>query len=251
MKISHSLLMVMGVLALGGLACAANLPGGAPDGVVYAGDQPVATPEGLYLLQWEPFQSTFVKPGADLQRYDKVIVDPVTVSYKTPPPPGWEQTGQGMVPNYALPEDTIKALEQAFHKVFVKELGKSSDFKVVTTKGPDVLRISPRIVDLVVTVPPQQQEHLGTTYATASAGRMTLVLEAQDSVSREALVAVGQTRAIEAADGALYAANLTANAGAVQEVLQRWADSLRQELDQFHSLPQLPPLPASDLKPPR
>lgn len=247
MKILHSLLLVG--LALGGLACAADLPGGAPAGIVYASGQSAATPQGLYLLEWEPFKSTYIKPDADLQRYDKVMVEPVTVSYKTPPRPEWQRQ-QGIVPNYPLPEKNLKALEKAFHKIFVKELGKSPNFTVVTEAGPDVLLISPRIVDLVVTVPPQQQQDLGTTYGASSAGRMTLVLEAQDSQSHEALVAVGQTRSVEEADGAVYAANLTSNTGAVQVILTRWADSLRRELDQFHSLPALPPLPAADLKPP-
>jgi hypothetical protein len=243
MKILHSLLLT--VLALGGLACAADLPGGAPGGIVYASDQGAATPEGLYRIEWQPFQSTFVKPGADLRMYDKVMVEPVTIAYKTPPRP--DDTGgedDMIIKNYALPEASIKALEKAFHDVFVKELGKSKDFTVVTTPGPDVLRIAPRIIDLQVTVPPQGDQDLGTFYHTFSAGSMTLVLEAQDSQSHEPLVAVGQTRDVQL-NGAMYSSNPAANSGAVQQLLQDWASELRQELDQFHSLPRLPALPAS------
>jgi hypothetical protein len=249
MKILHPLLSI--VLALGGLACAADLPGGAPNGIVYAPGQPAATPQGLHLLRWEPFKSTFVKPGADLQRYDKVMIDPVTLSYKTPPRPGVEG-GDMIIKNYALPESAIQDIEKAFHKAFVTELGKSPNFTVVKAPGPDVLLISPRIVDLVVTAPPQQQDQeLGTSYGVASAGRMTLVLEAQDSQSHEALVAVAQTRSVQTADNAFYSSNPATNSAAVREILRAWADSLRQELDQFHSLPRLPALPAADIAPPQ
>jgi len=244
MKILPFLLLT--VLALGGLACAADLPGGAPGGVVYASDQGAATPEGLYKIQWQPFESTFVKPGADLQVYDKVIVEPATVAYKTPPRQDDTRGEDDMiVPNYALPEASIKALEQAFHDAFVKELGKSKEFTVVTTPGPDVLRIAGRIIDLQVTVPPQGDQELGTAYHTVSAGSMTLVLEAQDSLSHEPLVAVGQTRAVQLNDGAIYSSNPASNSSAVRSLLQEWASDLRRELDQFHALPKLPALPAS------
>lgn len=39
----------------------------------------------LHRVEWEPFRITYVRPGEDLQRYDKVLVQEVTVSYKTPP----------------------------------------------------------------------------------------------------------------------------------------------------------------------
>jgi hypothetical protein len=74
---------------------------------------------------------------------------------------------------------------------------------------------------------------------------MTLILEARDSQSGEALVRVGQGRAIQTMDGGWYQNDPVSNSGAVRLLLHTWAEDLRIELDQFHRLPALPPVPTA------
>ena len=76
----------------------------------------------------------------------------------------------------------------------------------------------------------------------ASPGQMTLLLDASDSQSGEPLVRVGQMRSIQLADGGFYESDPVTNSTAVREMFQTWAYDLRRELDQFHSLPTLPPV---------
>jgi len=230
----HGLLLLV---CLAGVACAGHAPGG----IYYASDKGAVTPDGLHRVEWEPFRVTYVKPGADLQRYDKVLVQAVSVSYKTPPRRGSFDLG-AIDPNYALPDSAIESLKRYFHEAFVKALGKSQNFAVVEAPGPDVLLIAGHIVNLEIQVPPDQDQAADETTYTSSSGQMSLVLDARDSESGEPLVRVGQARAIQMSDGGWYQSDPVSNSSAVREIFQTWASDLRRELDQFHALPALPPV---------
>lgn len=224
-------------ILLAGVACASASPGG----VYYASGKGSVTPDGLHQVKWEPFAVTFVKPGANLGRYDKVLVQEVTVSYKTPPPKGnFEQ--ERIDPNYALPDSALQSLKRYFHQVFVEQLGRSKSFTVVDAPGPQVLLISGHIVNLEIQVPPFQDQDVDETDYTASSGQMTLILDARDSQSGEPLVRVGQARAIQMADGGWYQSDPVTNSAAVRQILASWASDLQRELDQFHALPEVPPV---------
>jgi hypothetical protein len=233
----HSLLILVGVT---GLACSGIAPEG---GIYYASGKGSVTPDGLHLVKHEAFRITYVKPGADLQRYDKVLVQEVTVSYKTPPRSG-RLGGDAIDPNYALPDSAIKSLKRYFHDAFVKELGRSQKFSVAEAPGPDVLLISGHIVNLQITAPPERDQSVDETVYTSSSGQMTLILDARDSKSGEPLVRVGQGRAIQNMDGGWHQSDPVSNSAAVREMFQNWAADLRIELDQFHRLPALPAVAA-------
>jgi hypothetical protein len=235
---------VSAVLALAYVGCTPSAPGG----IYYASGKGSVTPDGLHLLEWEPFRITYVRPGADLARYDKVLVEEVTISYKTPPAPRQERLQQDdmelkdTVPNYALPDSAIQAMKQFFHAEFTRALGRSKYYSVVHTAGPDVLLVGGHIVNLRIDVPPLQDQLGQERVFSSSAGDMTLILDASDSQSGEALVRVGQTKRIELSDAGWYASNPVSNSSAVRQSFQRWADDLTRELDQFHTLPALPPV---------
>jgi hypothetical protein len=232
----HGLLILV---CAAGLACVTPPPGG----IYYASGEGSVTPDGLHLVKHEPFQTTYVKPGADLQRYNKVLVQEVTVSYKTPPRPG--RSGLDAIdPNYALPDSAIKSLKRYFHSAFVKELGESQKFAVVEAPGPDVLLISGHIVNLQIKAPPERDQSVDETVYTSSSGQMTLILDARDSKSGEPLVRVGQGRAIQNMDGGWYQSDPVSNSAAVRQIFSTWASDLRLELDQLHRLPALPAVAA-------
>jgi len=224
-------------ILVAGIACA----GASPGGFYYASGKGSVTPDGLHQVEWEPFRVTYVKPGADLGRYDKVLVQEVTVSYKRPPPRGnFEQ--DSIDPNYALPDSALQSLKRYFHQAFVEKLGKSRIFTVVDAPGPQVLLISGHIVNLEIQVPPFQDQAVDETDFTASPGQMTLILDARDSQSGEPLVRVGQSRLIEMSDGGWYQSDPVTNSAAVREIFDNWASDLQRELDQLHSLPEIPPV---------
>jgi hypothetical protein len=230
----RALLILVG---LAGIACAGN----APEGIYYASGKGTVTPDGLHRVKWEPFGVTYLKPGADLQRYNKVLVQEVTVSYKTPPRRG-SFNRDAIVPNYALPDSAIASLKRYFHEAFVKALGESQNFTVAEAPGPEVLLISGHIVNLQIQAPPERDQAVDETDYTKSPGQMTLMLDARDSTSGEPLVRVGQARAIQMSGGGWHESDPVSNSSAVREIFQTWASDLRRELDQFHALPALPPV---------
>jgi hypothetical protein len=63
-----------------------------------------------------------------------------------------------------------------------------------------------------------------------------------ERTSGEPLVRVGQARAIELGDGSWQQADPVTNSAAVRQIFRTWAEDLRRELDQFHALPELPPV---------
>ena len=243
MTVSPAVLVrtVVASLALLGLACASGGVG-ANSKVYYATGGNAVTPDGLHQGKWEPFATTFVRPGAKLGGYDAVLLDAVTVSYQRPPRRNIMPGTGSMDANFSLSSSAIDHMKRYFKQAFTKELSRSNDFQIADAPGPNVLRISGHIVGLVITAPPQKDQLPTESVYTSSSGAMTLVLDAEDSVSGETLVRVGQRSPIAQGNGIgdFYNSNPVSNAGAVRQLFDSWASDLRRELDQFKSLPEIP-----------
>jgi hypothetical protein len=228
-------------LMLLGMGCASG-SGSGGDKVYYATGKDAVTPNGLHRVKWEPFAATFLKPGAKLGGYDAVILDKVTISYQRPPRrdpmPGMDN--DGMNANFALSSDATAHMKEYFGKSFAKELTRSNDFRVVDEPGPNVLRIAAHIVNLVITAPPMRDQAPDETVYTNSSGAMTLLLEAQDSLTGETLVSVGERQEISNGLSGFYSSNPVSNSGAVRQLFDNWAARLRKELDQLKALPEIP-----------
>ena len=202
-----------------------------------SGDLPV-TADGLHRIQSTRVGAAYLKPGASFAEFDAIIVDPVTVSYKSPPRQA--SSSNRSRGNFALNDSQMDRLKRIFQEVFQGELEKSQDYQLVTEPGPTVLRVSGHIVDLVVDVPPQRG---GERDFVVSAGEMTLILDVRDSVTREPLARVADRRAIQPASagpGRVYYSNPARNWGEVRNRLQRWASILREGLDYLKQLPEVP-----------
>jgi len=193
------------------------------------GDGP-DTADGLYRVRTTRVAAAFLKPGADFAGYDALIIDPVTVSYKS------GQTG--------LSPEAMQRLKDIFHEAFARQLGRSSVYSVVTEPGPSTLRVSGHLVDLVVSAPPPRGREM---MFVVEAGQMTLLLDARDSQSGEPLARISERRAVRpesAAIGGMYESTAVNDWGAVREIADRWARVLRDGLDDLHTLP-VPAAPAA------
>ena len=202
-----------------------------------SGDLPV-TADGLHRIESMQVGAVYLKPGASFAGFDAIVVDPVTVSYKSPPRQA--SSSNRSRGNFALNDSQMDRLKRIFQEVFQGELEKSEDYRLVTEPGPSVLRVSGHIVDLVVDAPPQRG---GERSFVMSAGEMTLILDVRDSVTREPLARVADRRAIQPASAGpsrVYYSNPTRNWGEVRNRLQRWANILREGLDYLKQLPEVP-----------
>jgi len=208
-----------------GLACATT-----PRPVEFqgGGDGP-DTADGLYRVRTTQIAVAFLKPGADFARYDGVMIDPVTVSFK-----------RG---SHALSADSVEQLESIFRDALARQLGRSNVYQVVSEPGAGTLRVSGHLVDLEVRAP---DSSLRDMIFVMDAGEMTLLLNVADSQSGEPLARVADRRKIRpqsAGVTGMYESTPVNNWGAVREISDRWARVLREGLDDLHSLP-VPAAPA-------
>lgn len=202
------------------------------------------TADGLVQVRTSQVGGAYVKPGARLGSYRKVMIDPVEVSYKRPPRSGSSLRGMGDA-NFALDEKEMANLQRLFQESFEKEFSRSQIFEVVREPGPDVLRVSGWIIDLVVRAP-RQRAGSDVTFV-RSAGEMTLVLDVRDSQSNAPLARIADRRAVQPSGGYdLYESNTVNITAELRRVFTRWARFLREGLDELQQLPAVPePEPAA------
>jgi hypothetical protein len=222
------------------VACATG-----PGGVQYASEGlDLTTPDGLHRVQNWRFGYAFVKPGADLARYDRAVIDSVSIAYKPAPNPAHASRDGIERGTYMLTPTAEKWFKFHLQKALAAELGKSEGFFVTERPAPDAIRVSGHIVDLVVHVPPNQGVTDATTNFIMNRGEFTLILDVRDAESGAPLLRVADHAGIKF-DGALghLPSSSATNTMAVRLVFQQAAVHLRQHLDDVRTLPEIPPAP--------
>jgi hypothetical protein len=143
-----------------------------------------AAPEGLSPVWSWQLEHVFVRPGAKLAGYRKVMIDPVKVDFHA----DWLRSmNEGRPPPHLTVEDTKRigdAHGARVHAVLADSF-KARGYEVVTAAGPDVLRVTPRLSNFYVNAP-----EIGFTYVMRTlddAGQTTFTLEARDSASGQLL----------------------------------------------------------------
>ena len=177
----------------------------------------------------------YVKPGMSLQGYTKLMIDEVTVAYQKEPRSSRQSPGASEQ-NFALRPSQMDNLKSWFHEAVVKELTKDDGYEIVDAPGPDVLRVSAYLVDLVVRVPTEKTA--GRQYTRArSYGEVTLVLELHDSESEEILGRVADRRdPTRNTDNSLAIVSPTYVKADVERLFGYWANVLREGLDRVREL---------------
>ena len=135
-------------------------------------------------------------------------------------------------PMKVRPEDMerIKAdLSTLFDEVFSKELTEKGGYDITTESADDVMRITPRIVDLDVYAPDTRSPGITHTF-TEQAGRMTLKLEIYDAVTGD-LIAAASDRQESPRRGYYQWTTSVSNRADARRMLERWAKDLRERLE--------------------
>jgi hypothetical protein len=116
---------------------------------------------------------------------------------------------------------------------FARELQATGNYQVVSESGPDVLRVTPRIVNLYLNAADAGSVARTRTYMT-SAGELTLLAELHDSSSNQLLMRVADRR--EADNVRLERTNGMVNDSEIRTVAGTWARVLRKALDKAHGI---------------
>ena len=119
-------------------------------------------------------------------------------------------------------------LSDLLDEVFRQELTANNAFVMSETGGENVIRITPRIVDLDIIAPDRMRDYIGYSM-TDSKGRMTLELEIHDSVSGKLLARMIDTRE-DPQKGYWEWTTSGDNRRAARFILIHWSNDLRDWL---------------------
>jgi hypothetical protein len=160
-----------------------------------ASGQATPSPDGLVLVKPRQVELAWLRPGADFRPYTKVIIDRTQVAFQ----PQWlKDYNLNTTFNKVSPEDAAKILAAAqtnFDDVFVNAF-KKAGYEVVTTTGPDVLRVNSGVLDLMLNAPEGQGSGIRSTWI-ITAGQAALIVEVRDTVSNALLGRIADREATQ------------------------------------------------------
>lgn len=195
-----------------------------PNFTALAKEQPPAVShDGLKLVPNKNVALVYIREGATLAGYSKVMIDPVQVAFDK----SWSRDRRDIREDER--ERIRTELADEFREVFTEVLEEGDSYQIVDTVGPEVLRVTAAIIDLYVTAPDVDRAGRNKTY-TVSAGRMTLVAELRDTESGAILARVADRK--EASNYNTFTWTTRAsNTADARRILRSWAGALRKGLD--------------------
>ncbi len=203
-----------------------------------ASGQSSDSPDGLVKVKSRQMELAWLLPGADFRPYTKVIVDKTSVAFRQ----NWRENynmNVGMATNMVTQADANKIMAAAqtnFDGIFQDAFTKAG-YEVVTTPGPDVLRVNSGIVDLTVNAP------LGMSTGQVSwiiyAGQAVLIVEVRDTQTNALLGRFADRRATQ--DLGRQIASNSGNLNDFRQLFSLWSGIL---IKGFAELKAASPIPA-------
>ena len=157
-------MLLWALVILAGVAPAQEL---VPDAIV---------DDGLVFVPSSRKGKVYRSPDVRFERYRQVIIEPVTVTFKST----WRREYPRLSES-DVEKIRSRAAEQ-FHEQLTRELVKLGHYALAENPAPDVLKIKARIVEFDQKAPSPKDSRWVETYA-HSAGDMTLIVELYDAAS--------------------------------------------------------------------
>jgi hypothetical protein len=215
--VAHSSNAAVAVLAIMALCACKAMQGDKP---------PEVSEDGLVLTSIRGIDYAYVRPGSSLTPYRRILLDPVQIAFS----PEWdpERIGTRTKLSDAEREKIRTDLGALFMRTFEKEVTKGG-YQVVDKPAPDVLRVTPSLIDVFINAPDVMTPGRTRTYVT-NAGRMTLLAELRDSQSDAVLARVTDQREARE-ETTLQLSSGVENSAQAQRMISDWARILRAQLD--------------------
>jgi hypothetical protein len=212
--------------ALPGLAVAAALLALGMTTTTMAATPPQTSEDGLELKKSKNVDLLYVRPGATLAGYTKVMLDPVQVAFSK----SWDPRDYGGRTGLTTTEvERIRSgIGDLARATFVKVLDKGG-YPEAKQADAGVLQLTVHILDLYVNAPDTMQAGRTRSYTT-EAGHMTLGIELRDAVTGT-LMARALDRSRSTNTGRFTWANGVSNRAEAEFMLTGWANQLKDALD--------------------
>ena len=183
--------------------------------------KPPANWDGLVQVPSKKLELVYLQPGADFRGYAKVMLDPTEVAFQK----NWRRNYNisrrgiaGRVSESDIEEAVAKGITAATD-IFAKAWEKGG-YPIVTSPGPDVLRVRTAILNINVSSP--DRPSAGRSYSFSdTAGSAHLVVEVRDSVTNALL-----GRAVDGAiagDSTVGWRSSVSNRGDFRDLVETWA----------------------------
>ena len=189
---------------------------------------PEVSHDGLHLVKDSKLRAVYMKPGANLDEYDKVALLACYVAFQK----NWQRNYNDEsidLMNRVTDQDMKNirdSLAKEFNKVFTKVLTEGGH-QMVTKAGSGVLIVQPAIVNLEITAPDTMSP--GEATISANAGQMTLYMQLHDGKTGDIIARIIDPEAV----GGDFAEirNSVTNMADAERVLRRWATILNGHLE--------------------
>jgi hypothetical protein len=191
--------------------------------------EPEQPSDGLQLVKKNLHGELRIKTNADWDRLTKIRLERATVEFRK----NWARDQKNRMGNRPTKEnmERIKSdLSELLDEVFRQELTADDRFTMSDSNGENVMRITPRIVNLNINAPDRMRNHIGYSLAD-SKGSMTLELDIHDSVSGTLLARMVDNRE-DRQSGYMEWATSGTNRRAARFMFIRWAGKLRDLLEE-------------------
>ena len=204
----------------------------------FAADEPPETWDGLVAVKAKRLDAAFLAPGADFRPYTKLMVDPTQAAFHK----DWmknmnDRRDMTRIVNSEQAQEMLEAAKTNFAEVF-KEAFSKAGYTIVDKPGPDVLRVTPGVVNLYVNAPDVMAAGRTTSF-TANAGEATMLLEVRDSQSNALLGRVLDRRETRDSVG-MQTANRVTNTADFRLLFKSWASGCVKGLETLKSVSPLP-----------
>jgi len=188
------------------------------------------TDEGLVPVKVAGLDHVYARPGINLSAYDRIMLDPVEVSFAKSGKP--DRTGGPITA--AEKQDIRSLLGKIFKDQLEKELTGVHGYAVVNYPDADVLRIRAEIRDLYINAPALPASGPSRPYA-VSVAEMRLVAELRDAPTGALIARVVDAKKDPNAPWLHFNSRADA-AKSARAAVDEWAKILRRELDSAHGL---------------
>jgi hypothetical protein len=190
----------------------------------------VADDEGLVSVEVPGLNHVYARPGANLSRYTKVMLDPVEVSFSTSSNP--EPGGAALT---VAEEQTIKrGLAKILRQELAKELVRTGQYSLVSAADEDVLRVKAEIRDLDISIPVLPRVEASRAYS-LSVSEIRLVAELRDAPTGALIARVVDFKK-DPQSAWMKLARPVDNIAATRRAAAHWAQILRGQLDAAHGV---------------
>ena len=158
---------------------------------------PEVSHDGLHLLKDTKLRAVYMKPGANLDDYDKVALLACYVAFNK----NWQRNynDQSMDLMDRVTDQDMKdirdKLAAEFNKVFTEVLAKGGQ-QMVTKGGTGVLIVQPAIVNLEITAPDVMSAGMQQNFS-ADAGQMTLYMQLYDGKTGDIIARIIDHRGLD------------------------------------------------------